>query len=361
MLEQTLGHITHADNLRALVGTEESVDAVFAPIEFEVHGLPAHVPGYRNWTIRSGLRARRAIRALRRSGPLDALFIHSQVPAIMSPDLMRKIPTVVSLDATPLQYNELGVFYDHAVHSTRIEAFKLRSTVRCLARAQQVVAWAQWTKQGLVDRYEVDPDKVHVIPPGVRLDLWDDVGERRRTRAPDTPTRVLFVGGDLRRKGGLILLEAIGRLRHEGVAIELDVVTRDEVEEAPGVRVHHGLGPNSPGLIDLYRVADIFCLPTLGDCLPMVLSEAGAAHLPLVSTDVGAIDEIVRDGETGLLVPADDAESLAAALGRLAADPELCGQLGAGANRVVHREFDAAANARRLCELLAAVAAGDGR
>ena len=75
-----------------------------------------------------------------------------------------------------------------------------------------------------------------------------------------------------------------------------------------------GSGPNSPELIELYHGADVFCLPTLGDCLPMVLSEAGAVGLPLVSTDVGAISEIVRDGETGLLVPVGDADALAAAL-----------------------------------------------
>ena len=119
-----------------------------------------------------------------------------------------------------------------------------------------------------------------------------------------------------------MLLEAVRRLRDAGVAIELDLVTRDEVPDQEGVRVHHGLTPNSPPLIELYHRADVFCLPTMGDCLPMVLSEAGAVGLPLVSTDVGAISEIVRDGETGLLVPVDDVGALAAALRRLADDPD---------------------------------------
>ena len=112
------------------------------------------------------------------------------------------------------------------------------------------------------------------------------------------------------------LIDAVHQLRRQGVAIELDLVTKSELAPEPGISVHRGLGPNSPELIELYHRADIFCLPTLGDCLPMVLSEAGAVGLPLVSTQIGAIDEIVRDGATGLLTPIGDVTALADALRR---------------------------------------------
>ncbi len=117
------------------------------------------------------------------------------------------------------------------------------------------------------------------------------------------------------------------------------------------------LTPNSPPLIELYHRADVFCLPTLGDCLPMVLSEAGAVGLPLVSTDVGAIGEIVRDGDTGILVPVSDPPALAAALHRLADDPALRRQMGEAARRLVGERFDAKVNAERLVSLLLDVAA----
>jgi glycosyltransferase involved in cell wall biosynthesis len=95
--------------------------------------------------------------------------------------------------------------------------------------------------------------------------------------------------------------------------------------------VYNDISPNSDHLKRLYHECDIFCLPTFGDCQPMVLSEAGAAGLPAVTTDVAAIPEIVRDGETGLLVPPGDAEALAAALRRLLCDEELRLRLGSGA------------------------------
>jgi glycosyltransferase involved in cell wall biosynthesis len=358
VLEQTLGHITHAANLRDLIGADPAIRAEFAPIDYDVDGWAARVPGYRNWTVRAGIRARRAIRRLRRQGPLDALFVHTQVPAILVPDQQRRTPTVVSLDATPIQYDELGAHYGHDTGGDRIEQVKWRLNRNCFARAAAIVTWAEWTKDGLVDRYEVPAEKIVVIPPGVHYEKWAAVS-RTGDRQDDDVVRVLFVGGDLERKGGLDLVEAIRRLRNDGVPIELDLVTRDEVATEPGIRVRHGLRPNSPELIELYHRADIFCLPTLGDCLPMVLSEAGAVGLPLVSTNVGAIAEIVRDHSTGLLVPPGDASALADALGRLASDPHLRRRLGDEARRVVRADFDAARNARRVVDLLVAVSSGE--
>lgn len=360
VLEQTLGHITHTKNLRALVGPNPTIDAVFEAVEFDVSGWPARVPGFGNWTIRAGIRARRAIRRLRRGGRLDALFIHTQVPAIASPDHVRRIPTVVSLDATPIQYDELGAHYGHATGNERVEHLKWKANRQCFAGAAMIVAWAEWTKTGLVERYEVPADKIVVIPPGVDYEHWAAVGAGETVDGDDSSAvRILFVGGDLERKGGLVLLDAVRALRDDGVDVELDVVTRDDAVEQDGVRIHHGLGPNSPELIRLYHRAAVFCLPTLGDCLPMVLSEAGAVGLPLVSTDVGAISEIVRDGETGLLVPVNDAAALAAALRQLADDPALRRSLGDGARRVVRADFDAATNAGRLVDLLVAVTRGE--
>jgi glycosyltransferase involved in cell wall biosynthesis len=110
--------------------------------------------------------------------------------------------------------------------------------------------------------------------------------------------------------------------------------------------------PNSQPLKDLYHSCDIFALPTFGDCLPMVLSEAGAAGMAVVSTNVAAIPEIVRDGETGLIVPAGDTGALTEALRRLVARPDLRLSLADRAIAHVSREYDAQKNAGRLLDLL---------
>jgi glycosyltransferase involved in cell wall biosynthesis len=148
----------------------------------------------------------------------------------------------------------------------------------------------------------------------------------------------------------MLLLEAFRTLRP--LNVELHLVTKDKVPSEPGLFIYNNMQPNSQPLKDLYHSCDIFALPTFGDCLPMVLSEAGAAGMAVISTNVAAIPEIVRDGETGLTVPAGDAKALTEALRRLVLSPDLRMSLAERAIAHVTREYDAQKNAGRLLDLL---------
>jgi glycosyltransferase involved in cell wall biosynthesis len=88
----------------------------------------------------------------------------------------------------------------------------------------------------------------------------------------------------------------------------------------------------------------------------MVLAEAGASGMAIISTKVGAIPELVRDGETGLIVSVGDAVSLARALRELATNPALRMSLGERAVAHMTRHHDAPTNASRLLDLLKAEA-----
>jgi glycosyltransferase involved in cell wall biosynthesis len=129
-------------------------------------------------------------------------------------------------------------------------------------------------------------------------------------------------------------------------------VTKDHVAPEPGVFVYNNMQPNSPELKALFHQSHLFCLPSYGDCLPMALSEAGAASLPLVSTNVAAIPEIVQDGHTGFLVSPGDVDELEAALQKLVADSALREEMGENARKLVVATFDAEKNAQRLLALL---------
>lgn len=356
IIEQALGHITHTKNLQANVPKDHDVAAHWGLVPFEANGLAAQIPVYKsNWTVRAGLRARRAVGQLVKEARLDALFFHTQVPAVLAANWIQRIPSVVSLDATPKQYDSLGEFYAHESGPAWLENLKWRLNRDCFRAAKHLVAWSEWAKHGLIDDYEVPADKITVIPPGVNVAEWRSPTPRERRSGP---IKILFVGGNLERKGGLVLLEAWRQLvtRHSSLVIELHLVTKDHVAPEPNLFVYHNMQPNSAPLKQLYFDSDIFCLPTYGDCLPMVLSEAGAAGLPSVSTNVAAIPEITHDGETGFIVPPGDAAALAAALSRLIVDAELRLKLGARAVDVVARDFDAARNALRLLALLKQVA-----
>lgn len=352
VLETILGHGTHAANLQRLIPLVPGIRPEFHALDFEVEGLAARVPVFRsNWSVRGGLRARRALRRMQHEEPLDAVFVHTQVPAVLSMDRLRRQPSVVSIDATPAQLDDLGLHYQHRVQRHSVEALKRRVNAASLASATRLVAWSDWARQGLERDYGVSAGKTAVIAPGVEVDRW---ARGERPDGLDGPVRILFVGGDLARKGGDTLLDAVRHLaiRPDLPDIHVDLVTNVGTVESPSATVHLGLTPNDPRLIELYGQADIFCLPTHGDCLPMVLAEAGAASLPLVSTPVGAIPEIVRPGESGELVPAGDTAALSAALERLVSNPIYRRRLGEGAHRIVRAEHDAATNARRVVDVV---------
>jgi glycosyltransferase involved in cell wall biosynthesis len=348
LLEQSLGHITHSKNLLTNVALDPEVHAHWGLIDFEATGIAVRIPVYKsNWTVRAGVRAYREVARMNRQTRLDALFFHTQVPAILAQRWLRKIPGIVSLDATPLQYDRLGAFYKHERGPAWLEAWKWRLNRDCFRSARRLVAWSEWTKLGLAQDYEVPAEKITVIPPGVNVHDW----RRPTSRLPHAaPIKILFVGGDLKRKGGLVLLEAFRALRHLG--LELHLVTKDRLPSEPGVFIYNNLEANSQPLKDLYHTCDIFVLPTFGDCLPMVLSEAGASGMAIISTNVAAIPEIVRNGETGLTVPAGDAASLTQALRDLATNPTLRLTLGERAAAHVSRHYDAPTNASRLLGLL---------
>ncbi len=349
LLEQTLGHRTHSQNLQANVPKDRTIRPIWGPIEWNLTGLSAHIPVYNsNWTVRAGIRARQTVAKIQRQTPVDALFVHTQVPAVFMADWMQHIPTIVSLDATPLQYDALGTHYAHEQSPSWLEGLKWRLNAHCFQRAQRLVAWSHWTKEALVAEYDVPEEKIIVIPPGVNSQAWVRPTPRQQGNGP---VKILFVGGDLQRKGGELLLEAVRTLRQQA-AIELHLVTRDPVPAEPGVFVYHDMQPNSAPLKQLFHTCDIFCLPTYGDCLPMVLSEAGAAGLPLISTKVGGIGEIVRDGENGFLIPPGDGAALIVALRQLVENPALRLDQGARATALVQQAFDAEHNTTRLLELM---------
>jgi glycosyltransferase involved in cell wall biosynthesis len=352
LLEQALGHVTHAKNLLTNVARDPEVRPHWGLIDFEPTGIAGKIPVYRsNWTVRAGVRAYREVARMNRQTKLDALFFHTQVPAILAQRWLRRIPGIVSLDATPLQYDELGAFYKHEQGSAWLENLKWRLNRDCFRSARRLVAWSEWTKLGLVRDYEVPADKITVIPPGVNVQEW----RRPTPRVPHAnPVKILFVGGDLERKGGLVLLEAFRALRHLGV--ELHLVTKERPAPEPGLFVYNGLQANSQPLKDLYHSCDIFALPTFGDTFAMVLSEAGAAGMAIISTKMAAIPEFVRDGETGLTVAAGDTAALTQGLRDLVTNPALRMTLGEGAMARVARHYDAPTNAGVLLDLLKAEA-----
>jgi len=361
ILEQGLGHRTYAQNLQATVPQDAAVHALWGAMTHQTPGLLAKLPFYnRNWTVEAGLQARQTIRQMQRQTTVDALFFHTQVTAVLATNWIKRIPSIISLDATPIQYDGLGEYYDHRRAATWLEQQKWRLNRNCLQAAHHLVAWSHWAKQSLIDDYGMPSQKITVIPPGIPVQAW-----LRPTPAVAKPVvKLLFVGGNLKRKGGLLLLAAFRALRATAQAgqptVELHMVTREAVAAEPGLFVYQHLEPNSVALRTLFQQCDIFCLPTYGDCLPIALIEASAAGLPAITTRVGGTAEIVAHDENGFLIEAGDEAGLLQALRTLIQQPEVRLRQSAAAMSIARQRFDAAQTTGQLLTLLKSISTRPG-
>ena len=202
------------------------------------------------------------------------------------------------------------------------------------------------------------------IPPAftsaITVSTWRGSRPSPASRPPRTGAdaadslTILAVGRTVPKKGFDTLLQALAllppelawRLDHIGSGGESEMLQAAARTLGIADRIDWLGTLDQPQVLEHYRRADLFVLPCRiaadgdRDGLPNVLVEAASQRLAIVSTTVAAIPELIRDGAEGLLVPPADPARLAAALLRLARDPELRDMLGRNAERRVRSEFD---------------------
>ncbi len=170
-----------------------------------------------------------------------------------------------------------------------------------------------------------------------------------------------------REKGHAILLEAISLLQQRHVPVVLEVVgdgsrldSLRRQADSLGIsdRVTFAGPVGQDRIQDRYRAADAFCLPSLGEGIPMVLMEALASGLPAVASNTMGIPELIEDGVTGLLVPPGRPEELAEAIQRLAGDRSVGRSLGKAGRSKVMEEFSLDQGADSLRDALLQVLSG---
>ena len=229
---------------------------------------------------------------------------------------------------------------------------------RLYGEALHVFAQGTPHADSVVDFYGVPRERTSVVGAGANFDPLPEL--------PDNPSRepiILFVGGDWPRKGGDVLIEAFRSLRAKRPEARLQIVGTDEAPaDEPGVEVLGRIGDRSR-MAEIYATASIFCLPSRYDPYGLSIAEAMAYGLPCVVTKVGALDEVVIEGDTGLVVPPEDPAALEAALDSLLADGELARRMGvAGRERVErHQNWDATVERMEPDISRAAAAASEAR
>jgi glycosyltransferase involved in cell wall biosynthesis len=215
------------------------------------------------------------------------------------------------------------------------------------------------------ERLALSPGRVRRLYNGIDVDQFDP-GPAATPQAGREPL-VLSVGRLVEKKGFDDLVQACALLRDQGVDFRCEIAGKGPQEAELGALIERlGLGERvrltgplpQEAVVEAYRRAALFVLPCVvgrdgnRDGLPTVLLEAMAMRLPVVSTDVTGVPEIVTHGAEGLLVPQHDPAALAGALATLLADPALRERFGAAGRAKVLREFNLRQNAGVLREWL---------
>lgn len=289
---------------------------------------------------RPGESALRAVLPLRRLLMRERIAVlHSQLGvaglvARLTVLTMRSVSTVYTEQSIPAAYSRFG------------------RLLNCLTlRLPDVVVGSSRTVLSSWDGCRPDESRsTAVIPNGIDIPTAPTPAEdRRRWRASfnasDDDIVIGTIGYCFERKGQRFLIGAcqdLVRDRRVRLVIVGDGPLRPELErltKASGIEsrvTFTGAQSDIPGLISSF---DVFALPSIGEGMPIVLLEAMVRGLPSVATAVGANPDVIRDGQSGLLVPPRATRELGQALQRLVSSQELRARLGEAARQRIVDEF----------------------
>lgn len=274
----------------------------------------------------------------------DVVHVYTHNAVLLSSHVLRRLPTVVSLDTT----NAVNAFHIEYRRPGPLTAASLRAVVpferRVYEAATIVVAQSEWTAKPL-ELYGVETERVRIIPFGVTVPEL-----KQRPPSVELP-RVTFVGKTMETKGGWNLVRVFEESLRD--RCRLTLVTREAVRPRPGIEVLSDIRPGDGRLTSVLADTAVFAFPTRVDKVPYAVLEAMATGVAVVSTRVGAIPEMVEHGVTGLLVEPGDDAALASALRALLHDTDRRRAMGDAGRRRVLQRFDARHTTAELVRVLA--------
>jgi glycosyltransferase involved in cell wall biosynthesis len=341
------GPATHAPELAGyLHGRGHEVEAVTY-----ADRTPAPAPYPLRWVSRTlprGVRhVRGALLVRERAAAADVVYSTGTIGRTAAGAVLARTPLVLKLTSDPAYERALA----YGLHDGDVESFQRadgarigvlrRSRDLALARAAHVVIPSA-SLRDLALGWGLDPERVTVVPNPIEPPAeLPEREELRRRHGLEGPTFV-FAGRLAPQKLLGVALEALTRLEPVTLVVAGDGPDREALERRAGELGLDGrarfLGPQPrEAVLELLRAADGVLLPSSWENFPHVLVEALSVGTPVVATAVGGVPEIVEDGTNGLLVPPNDPDSLAAAIGRLLDDAALRDRLRDGARPSVAR------------------------
>ena len=178
-----------------------------------------------------------------------------------------------------------------------------------LSKATRVVYPSDWPVHSAIHDYQVDPNKIRVIPYGANLEELPLVSQINSYKKQTSPCSLLFVGKDWQRKGGDIAFQTLISLLNKGIDTELIIVgcvppaefKHDRLKVIP--YLDKSKPKQKQKFYELFLESHFFIFPTRAEAFGVVNSEANAFGLPVMTTEVGGIPNIVRNGKNGYMFP----------------------------------------------------------
>lgn len=270
-------------------------------------------------------------RVLSLADDVDLVHVHSHPVKLRS---RRRVPVVMSAGSSHYinvrdyeKWDEAKIRRRYALARAFYSPLGIHDELLNAKGVARIYTFSHWAREIYV-QHGIAPEKIDVVYPGFEVPTLPERSHRGQA------VRFLFVGRDFARKGGPITVAAFARLRGRFREASLTVVTRD-VELVPavdGVTVLSFMD-RSKLYEEVYPAADVFVMPTEAEGWGFTNAEAMSFGLPVVSTSINAIPEVVEDGICGVLVPPNDADALHGAMERLAEDPATREEMGDRARR----------------------------
>lgn len=370
------------------LGLEVHIFSMFPPLPTPVHGQVAEVMPYVHYSpyILSGRLILAQLHFLLHSpyryfhALFRAIWQTYQEPLVLLRVLMI-FPKAVFFSK---QTQELGIEHIHAhfvwvngigagiahdltdiTYSLHSHAFDLFTRDQECLRRQLEIAGAIVTISEFHRQYIVSLCP-HLLPENVKV-VHLGLDPEEFTPAPipaqNGTVRIISVGSLIEKKGHEYLIEACAKLAQKGYSFQCFIVGMGPRQDALQVHIdEYGLhdcvfllgGKTQEEIRELYRSSDLFVLACVisrtgdRDGMPYVLLEAMSMQIPVITTAVTGIPELVRDGENGLLVPQRDAPALEGAMERLIKDKTLCHRLGKQGRQTILADFDIRKTADQL-------------
>ncbi|HEX8523539.1 MAG TPA: glycosyltransferase family 4 protein [Tepidisphaeraceae bacterium] len=335
-----LGFRRYYEQLVRYASIDDDVEAVHIevrqPLAVKLFCATVPVLGRRGWDQKS-LRYHLAWKPILRhwfKGPLslerfDVVHLTHGISYGLIPFAGRGTKFALNIDVTAIQdYRELGYARLGRLPMVQVER-------QMYEAADLVVCRNNWACRSIIRDFAVPQEKTQLALSSIPLPA-----KSRADYPPTTgPVKIVFVGQQFERKGGPQLL----RLHQEQLSQTAELhICSGGVEPDRSLRnvVWHGNVPNDRLRNELLPTMDLFVFPTQHDMSPWAVIEAASAGLPVVSTRIGAIPDMVDDGKSGCLFETNDWDGIAAAVKMLIGRPEMRYSMGIAARELMRVNYN---------------------